>query len=77
MKEALNKIGNRAIKETAYRMGADVCGVAGIERFQDAPDGFHPNDILPNAGSVIIFGKQFPKGTFISKSNAPYTLARN
>jgi epoxyqueuosine reductase len=65
------------IKEISYQFGADVCGIANIERFQDAPKGFHPTDILSDAKSVIVFGKQFPHGTFISKSNAPYTLVRN
>ena len=65
------------IKEIAYQSGADVCGIADIRRFQNAPDGFHPTDILTNAMSVIVFGKLFPKGTFLAKSNAPYTMVRN
>lgn len=65
------------LKEIVYESGADVCGIANIERFQGAPKGFHPTDILSGARSVIIFGRQFPKGTFISKSNAPYTMVRN
>src|ERR1035437_3498611 len=65
------------IKEIAYQLGADVCGIADIQRFQNAPEGFHPTDILPNAKSVIVFGKQFPKGTFLAKSNAPHTMVRN
>ena len=65
------------IKEIVNQFGADVCGIANIERFENAPEGFHPSDILSDAKSVIVFGKQFPKGTFISKSNSPYTLVRN
>jgi epoxyqueuosine reductase len=65
------------IKETVYQLGADVCGIASVERFQNAPAGFHPVDILSDAQSVIVFGKQFPKGTFFSLSTAPYTLVRN
>ena len=65
------------IKKIVNQFGADVCGIASIDRFKDAPTGFHPSDIYPEAKSVIIFGKQFPKGTFLSKSNAPYTVARN
>jgi epoxyqueuosine reductase QueG len=68
---------NLKIKETANQLGADVCGVANIERFESAPKGFHPSDILSDAKSVIVFGKQFPRGTFISKSNSPYTMVRN
>jgi len=65
------------VKQIAYNFGADVCGIASIDRFHEAPKGFHPNDILPEAKSVIVFGKQFLKGTFLSKSTAPYTLTRN
>jgi epoxyqueuosine reductase len=65
------------IKEYVLNRGADVCGIASVDRFQNAPAGFHPADILSKARSVIIFGKQFPMGTFRSKSLAPYTLVRN
>jgi epoxyqueuosine reductase len=68
---------NGKIKEIVFQLGADVCGIANIDRFKNAPEGFHPFDILSDAVSVIIFGKQFPKGTFISKSTAPYTLVRD
>ncbi len=37
---------NETIKEMVYKLGADVCGIVTIERFQNAPSGFHPNDIL-------------------------------
>lgn len=67
----------KEIKELVYSLGADVCGIADIGRFIHAPQGFHPTDILPNAKSVIVFGKQFSKGLFDAKTNVPYTLARN
>lgn len=28
------------IKELAYQLGADVCGIGSIERFENAPPGF-------------------------------------
>ena len=77
LNKTLTKMKNLKIKEIANQLGADICGIANIEKFENAPKGFHPTDILPNAKSVIIFGKQFPKGTFLSNSNAPYTLVRN
>jgi epoxyqueuosine reductase len=64
------------IKNIAAGLGADACGIAGVERFAAAPEGFHPKDILPETRSVIAFGMQFPKGVFGAKSNAPYTLVR-
>jgi epoxyqueuosine reductase len=65
------------IKELVYQLGADVCGIATVESFQEAPNGFHPTDILSDAKSVIVYGKQFSRGTFLAKSNAPYTMFRN
>jgi epoxyqueuosine reductase len=65
------------IKEFVIVQGANVCGIAPVERFHDAPKGFHPSELLSNARSVIIFGKQFPAGTFRSGNHAPYTMARN
>jgi hypothetical protein len=35
------------IKELARRNGADLCGIAPVERFEHAPAGFHPSDIYP------------------------------
>lgn len=64
------------IKRFAMSLGADVCGVAGVDRFAEAPEGFHPRDILPQTQSVIVFGIQSPKGVFLAKTNAPYTLIR-
>jgi epoxyqueuosine reductase len=68
---------NKNIKRFVHQMGADVCGIASIDRFQNAPAGFHPKDVFSEAKSIIVFGKQFLRGTFISQSKAPYTLTRN
>lgn len=50
------------IKKFILGMGADVCGVTNIDRFSDAPKGFHPRDIFPDCRSVIVFGIALPKG---------------
>lgn len=68
---------NDAIKQYAYSLGAEVCGIAGIESFANAPKGFHPADIFPGAQSVIVYGRQFPKSVFETSTNVPYTLVRN
>ena len=41
-------IDSKAIKEKARRLGADICGIAPVDRFEDAPKGFHPFHIYPN-----------------------------
>ncbi|SDN68980.1 epoxyqueuosine reductase [Acetanaerobacterium elongatum] len=50
------------IKELVLSLGADVCGIAGIGRFESAPEGFHPKDIYPDCKSVVVFGVALPKG---------------
>jgi epoxyqueuosine reductase len=62
------------IKEIAASLGTDLCGVAPVERFTNAPAGFRPSDIYPDVKSVIAFGKRFPEGVFSSQSYIPYTL---
>jgi len=51
-----------AIKEFAFASGAELCGIAAIERFDDAPEGFHPRDIYTDCRSVVVLGKALPKG---------------
>lgn len=34
------------IREIVLSYGADLCGFADIDRFSNAPDGFHPANIL-------------------------------
>lgn len=50
------------IKHILLELGADLCGIANVERFKDAPSGFHPKDIYKDCQSVIVFAKSMPKG---------------
>lgn len=65
------------IKEIAYSLGADVCGIGSIKRFNDAPKGFHPLDVYSETKSVIVFGKQFSASLFEANTNVPYTFVKN
>ena len=49
-----------AVKELAYRLGADLVGVANIERYKDAPIRMSPQGILPTAKSVIVCAVHHP-----------------
>jgi len=40
----------------AKAQGASLVGVAPVERFQGAPSGHHPTDLLPGARVVVSFG---------------------
>ena len=68
---------SKKVKEIMYSLGADLCGIADISRFSNAPQGYHPLDILPTCKSVIAFGCRFPVGTLICKTPIPYTRVRN
>jgi epoxyqueuosine reductase QueG len=50
------------IKEIILNKGADLCGIANIDRFSNTPAGFHPLDIYNECKSVIVLAKQLPKG---------------
>lgn len=65
------------VKRIVHDLGADLCGIASIDRFEDAPEGFHPSDVFPECKSVISFACIFPVGTLACKSAVPYTRVRN
>jgi len=49
-----------SIKTIVLEAGADQCGIASTERFDDAPDGFHPCDVYSKCKSLVVFKKQIP-----------------
>ena len=61
------------IKDIFYSLGAELCGVAAIDRFIDAPKGFHPTDLYKECKSVIVFGKVLPKGLYQVSPRLIYT----
>lgn len=61
------------IKAMAKDLGADLCGIASVERFQDAPVGFNPSDIYSKCKSVIVFAKRVPAGSLSAENCIPYT----
>jgi ferredoxin len=52
------------IKEFALAQGLDLCGVANIERFKDAPRDMSPVSVFPEAKSVIVVGKRILRGSW-------------
>lgn len=50
------------IKEIFYQLGAEMCGIANVNSFVNAPSGFKPTDIYEDCKSVIVFAKAIPKG---------------
>lgn len=54
------KITSRVVKRWAKDMGADIVGIAPVERFEGAPPGHGPKDFVPEARSVIVAGIRIP-----------------
>src|SRR4030042_5389919 len=61
------------IKSTASEAGADICGIAPVDRFSSAPKGFHPKDIYGDCQSVLVFAKRLPAESLFASSCIPYT----
>ena len=68
---------SKDVKKIMFELGAELCGIAGIDRFGEAPKGFHPTDVLPTCRSVISFAVRIPAGTLKCKTAAVYTRVRN
>lgn len=69
----MTPLSTKELKEKVASLGADVCGIAPVERFNHAPAGFHPRDIFPAVRSAVVLGRQIP-GTAIDAANCvPYT----
>ena len=68
---------SKKIKEIMKSLGADLCGIASVDRFSEAPKGYHPTDVLPKCKSVISFACRFPVATLHCNSHIPYTRVRN
>ena len=55
---------SKMVKESAIKGGADLCGIANVERFKDAPPETHPNSLFPEAKSVIVYASRILKGCY-------------
>ncbi len=58
------------LKQFALDNGADLIGVAPVERFEEAPQGYRPEDILPGAKTVISCARRMPAGTLYGPATA-------
>lgn len=64
---------SKTIKNIAYELGADLCGIASVEKFKDAPSGFNPSDIYSKCKSVVVFAKRVPSGALYAENCIPHT----
>lgn len=70
-------LNSQTVKEIAHSLGADLCGIASINRFSDAPRGYHPADVFPACKSVVSFACRLPAGILLCDNPVPYTRVRN
>lgn len=61
------------IKSIAIGFGADQCGIAGVERFDKAPKGFHPRDVYSACKSIVVFLKKMPADVIDAENPVVYT----
>lgn len=73
----MNTLTATDVKHLARELGADLCGVAPVERFAGAPEGFHPRDVLPECRAVVVLGCGFLRNSVRAASTIPYTDVRN
>lgn len=53
----------KALKEHAKAAGADLVGIAPMERFEGAPKQYDPRYIFPDARVMIVLGFRIPRGS--------------
>jgi epoxyqueuosine reductase len=61
------------IKSITLSLGADKCGIAGNDRFNEAPMGFRPSDVYSKCRSVMVFIKKMPSETILAENPVPYS----
>ena len=61
------------IKEIAFDNGVELFGIASVERFKNAPEGFHPKDIYSKAETVIAFAIRLPTEILYAENPVPFT----
>jgi epoxyqueuosine reductase len=61
------------IKEIAFQNGVDLFGIASVDRFENAPSGFHPKDIYSKTESVLAFAVTLPTESMYADNLVPFT----
>ena len=54
---------SESVKKTALSLGADMVGIANIERWEGAPIQMDPRQIMPEAKSVVVMGFRVMRGS--------------
>ena len=51
----------------------DLFGIASVDRFYQAPKGFHPKDIYAKTRSVFVFAMRLPSESLFADNPIPFT----
>lgn len=62
----------KEVKEKIIGMGADLAGVADVERLRGQPKGYSAWDYLPSVKSVIVFAIHFPYSIISAWEESPF-----
>ena len=65
------------IKRLAYQFGADICGIASMDRFEGAPKQMDPRYIMPEAKSMIVDDSFTLYENGLDKAGEVVTIAKN
>jgi epoxyqueuosine reductase QueG len=50
------------VKDLAHAQGTHLVGIVSVDRFEGAPKGHHPTDLLRGAKSVVVLAHRFFQG---------------
>jgi ferredoxin len=72
-KAALTKV----VKKTALKAGADLVGIASIDRYDNAPPEVHPRGIFSKTESIVVVGCRMVRGALKTIEEGNYWQAYN
>jgi epoxyqueuosine reductase QueG len=59
----MSSLKSNKVKNSIINLGADIVGIASIDRFDNLPPERHPRSIFPETKSVIVIGRRITRGT--------------
>ena len=65
------RLDTQEVKAFTLQQGAHLVGIAPVSRFEGAPLGHHPVDLLPGARSVVVFAVRAPRGLLACEAKRP------
>jgi epoxyqueuosine reductase QueG len=68
-------ITSKKVKEIAKKAGADLVGIASMDRFEGAPKQMDPRYINPDAKALIVIATRIPRGTLRGIEEGTYFLS--